>query len=330
MVSKEQVSETNASPVDLKEILAGDYLNEIETAAMRAVAAELGFDPNRDPELTRQMLEANDSLTNRVLCSHPLLDPGLKLMVVERGLYGSREAVLRPEKALQEAALAKGDLGLLQILVEHPNLEPALQESLLAQCFVWGKQIHYGAEIAIIYFETINKLRQRPDYDQRLDEQLMATLLQTDQANSDYLILTRYGDYMEGLKLMLQASSSPALKENTWRKMSEVVLKRVARLSELRVCEEKENVRQAIDRMQSLVIDVFLGLLNSPAFETILRENPSARLEELIKPSNASDADMIMIAFNNPIGPLRNLSQGHKQAFADLDPAKQKALPDSW
>ena len=86
MVFKEQVSETKSTTADLKEVLAGDSLNGVETAAMRAAAAELDFDPNRDPELTRQMLEANDSLTNRILCSHPLLDPELKLMVVERGL----------------------------------------------------------------------------------------------------------------------------------------------------------------------------------------------------------------------------------------------------
>ena len=60
MVSKEQVSETKSTTADLKEVLAGDSLNGIETAAMRAVAAELDFDPNRDPELTRQMLEANE------------------------------------------------------------------------------------------------------------------------------------------------------------------------------------------------------------------------------------------------------------------------------
>ena len=321
MVSKEQVSETKSMTADLKEVLAGDSLNGVETAAMRAVAAELDFDPNRDPELTRQMLEANDSLTNRILCSHPLLDPGLKLMVVERGLCGSREAVLRPEEALQEVALERGDLEFLQILVEHPSLDPSLQESLLAQCFVWGKQRYYGAEITIIYFETINKLRQRPDYDQRLDEQLMATLLRTDQAKSDYLILHIYGEYMEGLKLMLQASSNPALEEKTWRKMSETVLERVVRLSELRACKQKENELQEIDRMQSLTIDVLLGLLNSPAFEAILRDDPSAQLEEIIKPS---------ITFSDLRETLRHLSQEHKQAFADLDPAKQKALPDSW
>ncbi len=327
MVFKEQVSEIQSMTADLKEVLAGDSLNGVETAAIRAAAAEFGFDPSRDPELTRRMLEANDSLTNRILCSHPLLGSELKLMVVERGLCGSQEAILRPEEALQRAALERGDPTLLNILAEHPSLDPTLQESLLTKCFVLEKREYYAATTTI-YFDAINKLRQRPDYDQQLDEQLMAALLQTNQANSDYLILHGYGYYMAGLELMLQASSSPVLEKATWQKMSKVALKRIVRLSELRACEEKENVRKAIDRMQSLVIDVFLGLLNSPVFEDILREHPSSRLEEVIKPSFTGDADMI--AFGDLRGTLRNLSQEHKQAFADLDPAKQKALPDSW
>ena len=331
MVLKEQVSETKPESVDLKEVLAGDSLNGIETAAMRAVAAELDFDPNRDPELTRQMLEANDSLTNRILCSHLLLEPELKLMVVERGLCGSQEAMLRPEGALQRAAIERGDPELLSILADHPSLDPELQSPLLAKCFILKKRKYNSTGLdddSTIYFNTIDKLRRRPDYDQWLDEQLMATLLKTGNASSDYLILHSYGYYMAGVELMLKTSSSPALEKQTWRKMSKVVLKRVVLLSQMRATNDKEKVVQAIDEMQDLVIDTLLGLLNSPVFENILREHPSSRLAEVIKPSIASDSDMI--AFGDLRETLRNLSQEHKQAFADLDPAKQKALPDSW
>lgn len=326
MIHKEQFTQPETPPNE----------DHSTSFSWRETVAKPDFDPNADIELTRTILLANDIFTNRTLCQNSLLNQELRLLVVEQCLAGAEEVLLGATDDLQKAAIETGKPEFLAILADHPNLNDQLQSPLLSKCFTLKKKEYSCSDLydnSTICFGIIDKLRERPDYDIRLDEELASTLLQTQQRISNNRLFFSYNHYLSGVELMLKIAASPTLSGDTWQEMTGVVMSRIAKLSDKIAWSamlNNERERSNAETMLDSVISTLITLLNNPTLAELLADNPAFRIEqakELIDDA-ASDASeyrrrSLRIVF-------AKLNEGHRQAFAQVDPARQKTLPAGW
>lgn len=310
-----------------------DSLSAEETATMRTLVAEAGFDPSENIELTRKMLLHNDRMTNRIICSHPAVNLELRLMVIKNGLQGSQEAILRPDEACQRAAIETGDGALLGMVAGQPNLSEGIQKLLLDQCFILKKSEDYSKSYdnSAIKFGALHQLMDNPDYKPGFGREIAATLMQT-QHGSPYIPareICGHGHYAAGAELMLRLASSPFLDKDTWEKMTRVTLGRILKLgAPLRWSKEKEYNYQAAIRAMDPAVSTLLELLNHPRLEEILQSNPSFRLEEVIQYDGVSDAgDNAWFDLRFGLG---RLNEQQRRSFDQLAPERRRALPHNW